>query len=208
MIKLSLVVALVSMGFANGYAQGALAYDQVMFAKDKILDLRTGLPYSGRLEEKYSNGKLKWVSLVKDGKLIGSTKGFYPSGQTHFILTYEDGDLTGVFTEYFSNGELKFQGDISRQSRYGGNDMRGFLYCYYDGDRYKNKYKGKGRIQLMTANGLSPFFNGHMSPNLIEGYRVFENKMVNYGMFIEDSREIVCPEARDPQLSNQNWSPN
>ncbi len=177
-------------------AQGARSFESVLFANGKILDLSTGMLFSGRLEEKYGNGKLKAVALVQNGKLQGSAKLFYPTGQTHFILTYQDGELSGMLTEYFANGEMKFQAEIGKQSRYGGNDTKGFLYCYYDGDQYKNKYRNKGRLELITGNGLSPFYNHYLAPNLIEGYRVTENKMANYGLFIEDSRENVCPEMQ------------
>ncbi|MGB0165712.1 MAG: toxin-antitoxin system YwqK family antitoxin, partial [Luteibaculum sp.] len=192
--KLSLALALFLFTFL-GSAQEYSSYDAVLFAKDKILDLRTGMVFTGRLQENYADGKTKAVSLVKNGKLDGTTKTFYPSGQTHFIINYSKGKLDGILTEYFSNGELKFQGEVQGQNRYGGNDLKGFLYAYYEGPIYKNKYKNKGRIQLITGNGLAPFFNAYLPPNEIEGYRVFENKLANYGIFIEDSRENLCPEV-------------
>ena len=184
-------------------AQSSLSYDGVVFSKNNVIDLSTGMRYTGRLEERYANGKLKAVSLVENGKLVGSSKTFYPSGQTHFIFTYEKGELSGMLTEYFANGEMKFQAEIGNQSRYGGNEVKGFLYCYYGGNEYQNKYKSRGRLELITGNGLSPFFNSYLPPNKVEGYRVFENKLSNYGMLIEDSRDNQCPEVRDPLLRSE-----
>ncbi len=182
-------------------------YEVAIFTKDKILDRRSGALFQGRLVEKYPDGKVKWISLVKAGKLDGPSKKFYPTGQTHMILQYEAGELTGVFTEYFLNGELKFQAEVGKQSGCGGNDLKGFLFCYYHNDVYKNKYKNGGRIQLFTGNGLAPFENAFLPPNQIDGYRIMVNKIARNGMFIEDSRDIICPEARDPNIKYTEWLP-
>ncbi|MES2628448.1 MAG: hypothetical protein V4616_05715 [Bacteroidota bacterium] len=150
--------------------------------------------FTGQLIDYWPSGRVKRTAKVEQGYLSGNTKEFYETGQLRYIKQYNRGKLSGMMTEYFRNGELKMQCEVGKQSRMGGNDVTNLLYAYYNNGEYINKVKGRARIVFMTADKLSDFYNDHLALHLQDGYRIFDNSSIDYGIFIEDSRRITSPE--------------
>lgn len=160
----------------------------------KVLNTDSTL-YSGLLFDYWPSGKTKRTAKVENGLITGNTKEFYETGQLRFIKQFRDGKLVGMITEYFPNGELKMQAEIGSQSRMGGNELTNFLYAYYTPEgEYINKVKAKVRIVLMTSDKLSNFYNDQLPLHLQDAYRIFDNSKIDYGIFIEDSRDLKSPE--------------
>lgn len=196
---LSLVVMLLSGLFAQ--AQDS-SFTSRIWIDGRILNPDSSA-FTGILIDHWPSGRVKRTAIVEGGLLTGNSKEFYETGQLRFIKQFQKGKLSGNITEYFLNGELKMQAEIGRQSRFGGNDITNLLYAYYDPQgKYVNKVKVKARLVLMTSTKLSAFFNEHLPLHLQDGYRIFDNSNVDYGIFIEDSRTILSPE-----YSNQNPLP-
>ncbi len=170
-------------------------FSDKLWVDGKVLN-KDSTAYSGFMMDYWpSTGKVKRSAKAEQGLLTGNCKEFYENGQLRYIKQFRQGKLVGMITEYFRNGELKMQAEIGRQSRMGGNDVNNLLYAYYDGKgAYINKVKGKARIVFMTADKLSNFYNDQLPLHWQDGYRVFDGSNVDYGIFIEDSRDLISPE--------------
>lgn len=57
----------------------------------------------------YSNGVLKEIVSIKDGKMNGEYKSYYPSGELRSKGYFENDFPTGTHLSYFKNGSLKYE---------------------------------------------------------------------------------------------------
>ncbi len=170
-----------------------LTSEQVFFSNGKFYQLDSSL-YSGVVIDRWGSGRAKHSFKVENGLVDGFAKSFYENGQTRSITSYQLGKVKGTYTAYYPNGELKLQGEIGKQCREGGNEILNILYAYYNSsNQYITKVKSKARIVFITNEGLSHFFNEMLPFPQHAGYRIFDNKLADYGIFIEDSRMMESP---------------
>jgi antitoxin component YwqK of YwqJK toxin-antitoxin module len=66
-----------------------------------------GKPYSGVCEKKDENGKVVMKMKVSNGKKHGAFLRFAPNGNKIFESEYINGNPTGIFNQYFSDGRVK-----------------------------------------------------------------------------------------------------
>ena len=68
------------------------------------------LPYSGRVIEYYSDGRIKRDGLLKDGLAEGLTNSYYKDGKLEYYRHYSKGIALGESGQYYKNGQLQQTG--------------------------------------------------------------------------------------------------
>ena len=171
----------------------AVSFEEVEF--DNGMITYKGDLYNGVLESYYPNGRPRAIAQVVGGRYAGVGKVFYPEGQLNMQVRFNQKGMCCVIVAYFANGEQKLKAEVGSQMREGGNRIMDVVYGFYRRGEYQSRFKGKARLQLITHEGLSAFNNAYLPLHKVAGYRIFVNSLKNYGMFIEDSRDIVAPAA-------------
>lgn len=169
-------------------------FNEVLFEKGYVILKADSQPYTGTLIDHFENGKIHATAKVISGYLVGPAKVFYPNGTLKMQMQYNNGKLCCEIVTFYPNGELKLKAIIGGQRREGGNSVQQVVYGYYDKrEEYVSKFKPKLGFQFLTKEGLSAFENAHVPPHKIDGFRLFDNKIRDLGVFIEDSRELYAP---------------
>ena len=126
-------------------------------------------PDNGGASFKDEGEGLRYEWYYKDGKQDGVSKGWFPNGQIKNIRTFKDGDLNGLYTIWYENG--------NGQKRYEGTFKDGKedgLYTnWYDNGQKKREatYKdGKenGKWIYWYKNGQKKYETTYKNGNLIK----------------------------------------
>jgi hypothetical protein len=194
MVRFSLLVfALLSinLGISQNAEKVGLPFDSVEFSFGDILykgKLYTGILYANR-----SDGSKKASANVSNGRYMGAARTYYPSGQTHFTMRFQNGDAVGNIKVYYPNGEVKLQANLSGDAREGGSNVRNINYWVYYQSKYKQKFKGSGRVMLLTKEGLTTNRLSEMPFDRIHAFAIFDNRVKNGGRLIPNSSEMYFP---------------
>lgn len=81
--------------------------------------------YTGSVEEKYSNGIVKYKGFYRFGKRHGEWLYFYPNGNLWSECTYNRGKMNGKSNVYYPNGQLFY-------SAFYKHDKKDSTWTYYD----------------------------------------------------------------------------
>jgi antitoxin component YwqK of YwqJK toxin-antitoxin module len=76
-------------------------------------------PYTGKLIDYYSTGKIWGEGTMYNGKLKGIRKMYYINGNLSFERNYNNGISNGMEKEYYENGVLKQIGDFKNGKEFG-----------------------------------------------------------------------------------------
>lgn len=194
MVRFSIIlVTLLSLnfGFAQGSNNKGMPFDSVEFSFGDILyqgKLYTGLLYANR-----ADGSQKASANVVNGRYMGAARTYYPSGQTHFTMRFVDGEAVGNIKVYYPNGEVKLQANLAGNSRDGGSNVKNINYWVYYQSKYKQKFKGSGRIMLLTREGLTTQKLSEMPTDRIYSFAIFDNRVKNGGRYISNSADMYFP---------------
>ncbi len=194
-MKLNLLLISLFLGSLGIQAQETASPEELIWHNGTYLK-QDSTPFHGSLKESYANGNLKMAVNVTHGKANGTLKLFFPNRQSKMLVGYDNGQPLGGFSEYFFNGELKFQCTIKGPATGGGSQAELIRYAYYQDSLYVNKTKVFGRIHFFNNSKLTSLFNEQLAPHTIAGYIVTDRNGRSKGVFLEDSRKVNGPPNR------------
>ena len=82
--------------------------------KQKGILFYQGIPFSGKLIEKYPNSQLKRKLEFFEGKQDGLSLGWYPDGAKQYHRTFQTGEKDGEHEGWWPNGQMKFKYTFSK----------------------------------------------------------------------------------------------
>lgn len=94
-------------------------------------------------EERYENGKLKYVYKIKNGLKEGEAFKYYPDGAIMQKSNWKEGKKNGITETYYKNGKINIRGDFKN------GEQQGWTYKY---DSFGN-LKGKTSYEKSIENG-------------------------------------------------------
>jgi len=74
---------------------------------------------------------------LKDGRLHGLTRYYWPNGKLQYEAEYEKGAVHGYVRRYYENGQLSYEG-----SRWKGREAGIAMTCYFEDGREMNPCNG------------------------------------------------------------------
>ena len=93
------------------------------------------------------DGQKKSEGTLKDGELDGLVTEWYENGEKS-SKTYKDGELDGLVTEWYENGQKKFEGSFKDGEKDGL-----FTWWYGNGKKeYEGTYKNGKKISVKEWN--------------------------------------------------------
>ena len=93
------------------------------------------------------DGQKKPEGTLKDGELDGLVTEWYENGEKS-SKTYKDGELDGLVTEWYENGQKKFEGSFKDGEKDGL-----FTWWYGNGKKeYEGTYKNGKKISVKEWN--------------------------------------------------------
>lgn len=176
---------------AQDSAEQGLPFDSVEFSFGDIF--YKGKLYTGTLYALRADGSKKASANVSNGRYMGAARTYYPSGQTHFTMRFKDGEAVGNIKVYYPNGEVKVLANLGGNAREGGAKIRNINYWVYYQSNYKQKFKGSGRIMLLTKEGLTTQRLCEMPMDRVYAFAIYDNRVKNNGKFIANSSEMYFP---------------
>lgn len=188
---LILALSIFQVSFAQNTNETGLPFDSVEFSFGDIF--YNGKLYTGTLYALRADGSKKASANVANGRYAGAARTYYPSGQTHFTMRFKDGQAVGNIKVYYPNGEVKLLANLGGTAREGGSNVRNINYWVYYQSNYKQKFKGSGRIMLLTKEGLSTQRLSEMPMDRVYAFAIFDNRVKNGGKFIPNSAEMYFP---------------
>ena len=72
-----------------------------------IYQTGASVPYTGKIESFYTDGKKNFVKNYSGGKLNGTTTHWFENGQKRIELNYKNNILDGDCAEWYENGQNK-----------------------------------------------------------------------------------------------------
>jgi antitoxin component YwqK of YwqJK toxin-antitoxin module/Tfp pilus assembly protein PilF len=114
--------------------------------------VETKLKGKQEIKSFYSDGSLRWIGNLENGKRNGLWKEYYRNGQLSGEYTYNDGDLDGPAKVYFYNGK------VYKQYTYKKGNLQGKYQEYFrNGQLYKAMWYenglGQGDVTFYNHKG-------------------------------------------------------
>ncbi len=106
----------------------------------RLCEKRTKIPFTGEVREFYPDGILKAKASVREGRMNGPTRGYYPSGKLHTEETFVDGVSDGLRRRFHEDGAVKAVEEIQlgrlhgRYERYHTNGVLAERATYRGGE--------------------------------------------------------------------------
>lgn len=88
--------------------------ESLVLKEERLYLTNAPTPFTGIVVERYPDGVVRSRSGVKDGKLQGESRGWYPNGQLQVLEHFEVGVSHGVRTKWHENGERQSEAQIVR----------------------------------------------------------------------------------------------
>ena len=120
--------------FSTLSAQQQAKFDRVVFQDGLAYLVDECLPYTGKLVDYYTDGSLKSVSTLTDGKFNGVEVTYFDSGKERSICRFKDNEPVGKLKVYNEDGQLVFLGRYHKGILYSfGEDVpfTGVIENYY-----------------------------------------------------------------------------
>jgi antitoxin component YwqK of YwqJK toxin-antitoxin module len=146
--------------------------DSVRAYKDGLSDEKLAYapnqqkPYTGWVKRMWSNGQIRTLIQLKDGKLDGLRTYWHENGQKREEVNFMNGKRDGLWTEWYENGQKEFEENYKD----GKSDGNGAWWHKNGQKKFEENYKdGK----LMTVVAWKP--NGEKCPvtNVVNGNGVW-----------------------------------
>ena len=82
-------------------------YENMIKSDDGIIFVEgDSAPYTGIIEKKSADGRVESTISIKDGKLEGIERNYFPNGKLKSEMSYKDGKLDGVSKVFSEEGVL------------------------------------------------------------------------------------------------------
>jgi antitoxin component YwqK of YwqJK toxin-antitoxin module len=134
---------------------------------------------TGLWKEYFRNGILKSEYNYKDGKLNGEGKEYFYNGKTFRVVNYKDGNYQGKYREYFRNGQLR------KSAWYEDGDGYGDVYTYEIDGTPESKY-------TVTKGNLTGKYYNYDCTGKLQSVEVYENdNFTNYYFYDTTGKEIA-----------------
>lgn len=109
MKKLTLKFFVITLFAINYLAMSNVVSAQTFFDK----------AFTGKYEEKFSDGKTKYEVNIKKGKKQGLEIFYYPSGNKQIQTNYVNDKEDGVWNQWYENGQLKLEAHYQAGQEHG-----------------------------------------------------------------------------------------
>ncbi len=108
---------------------------------DFLIKPLTDSTYTGEVEERYSNGIIKYKGFYRFGKKHGEWLYFYPNGNLWSEAVFNRDKMHGKSTVYHPNGKIYYTG-------YYKNNIKDSIWIYYDtsGNEVRRELYKLGRV--------------------------------------------------------------
>jgi len=145
--------------------------DQVIKDKDLTIDAKSRIPINGVVKEFYeSSHALKSIIEYKNGKLNGSSKGYFANGKLQVEGKFINGDSEGILKEYYESGKL------FKEIAYKNTKPEGIVKIYYEksgklkAEMFYKEGKLEGQFKIYYESGKINEINIYKNGKL-EGIR-------------------------------------
>jgi antitoxin component YwqK of YwqJK toxin-antitoxin module len=89
-----------------------VARDALILKDERLYMTNATAPFNGVVVERYPDGVVRSRSGVREGKLQGESRGWYPNGQLQVLEHFEAGISHGLRTKWHENGERQSEASI------------------------------------------------------------------------------------------------